>query len=242
MPDDTPRYLIVSTGRSGSSLLAAILVDAGAEFDMAPRKKWNPGSGAYEHPLILSAARWRSRADKINTSLIPHWLGYEYCLKRMRRDLQALLDAARFVKSTPLVWMTPAIRQIGYSIRLIIPYRPFIDYARSHHLRGAKPVTELAQDYVAAYSTALLQLQTFGGCVVSYDDLMNEHEAAWANVLAQLTGLNEEHLLHSRAQRLIPHPSPPAAPLFDFGVLDRRVEAVYTALEALKGRVIAPEA
>ena len=41
------RYLLVGAGRSGSSLLAAILVDSGANFNMLPVQDWNAGGGAY---------------------------------------------------------------------------------------------------------------------------------------------------------------------------------------------------
>ena len=44
------RFLIVGTGRCGSSLLSAILARAGANFDMPLRAEWDRRSGEYEHP------------------------------------------------------------------------------------------------------------------------------------------------------------------------------------------------
>jgi LPS sulfotransferase NodH len=38
--NDKYRYMLVGTGRSGSSLLSAILADAGANFDMPNVSAW----------------------------------------------------------------------------------------------------------------------------------------------------------------------------------------------------------
>jgi hypothetical protein len=91
-------------------------------------------------------------------------LEQDYCLKRMQHDQQTLLDAAHFVKATPLVWLTHSIKHLGYAPRMIVPYRASAPYARSHHVRGGKPVPALVQNCVAVYRTAPLQIQTLGGC------------------------------------------------------------------------------
>lgn len=66
------RYLLVGAGRSGSSLLAAIMADNGADFHMPRVDDWNAGSGAYEHAEIATALKWYARIKHIEASLIPN--------------------------------------------------------------------------------------------------------------------------------------------------------------------------
>ena len=62
MNDDKVRFIMVTTGRSGSSLLAAIIADAGGKFGFPSKDKWDPESGAMEHPLAQQASLLFRRA------------------------------------------------------------------------------------------------------------------------------------------------------------------------------------
>jgi hypothetical protein len=238
---DRQRFLIVGTGRSGSTLLASVLALAGANFNMAKVTAWDPKSGEYEHPLIHSARRWQSRSEKIRESLIPDVFGHRYCVKRMQRDLRTLLDAVQYVKSSDLVWLVHPIYRLSFWPRVIVSYRPFADYARSRFLRYGWDMPHLVQAYRDVYSTAALQLHAYGGCVINLDDLLKLDETAWAGALAQLTGIERDRLLASRAELVNKRDLPDKPPLFDMAVLDGSIEPLYDAFERLRGQVIEPD-
>ena len=44
--NDNRRFFVVTVGRTGSSLLASILADAGADFGVQSEDKWDAGGGA----------------------------------------------------------------------------------------------------------------------------------------------------------------------------------------------------
>ena len=50
--NDNRRFFVVTVGRTGSSLLASILADAGADFGVQSEDKWDSGGGAYELPSL----------------------------------------------------------------------------------------------------------------------------------------------------------------------------------------------
>ena len=57
MPDK-PKFLIVGIGRSGSSLLAAILAKSGGNFGLPSLDDWDRRDGVLEHPYVLNAYKW----------------------------------------------------------------------------------------------------------------------------------------------------------------------------------------
>ena len=62
MNDELVRFIMVTTGRSGSSLLAAIIADAGGNFGFPSEDEWDPAAGAMEHPVAQEASRLFRRA------------------------------------------------------------------------------------------------------------------------------------------------------------------------------------
>lgn len=230
------RYFIIGSGRSGSSLLAAILADAGAAFGMEGIASWDRGAGAYEHPLVHEARRWHSRAAKVNESLIPNALAHGFCVRRMRRALDALLRDAQFVKSTDLVHLVPVAAHLGYSPVVIVSYRPFAAHARSRHRKDGLDVAYLMADYVNIYTTAALQLQIFGGGVVSYDELVDGEQQAWAEMLGTVTGIPSERILTAREVRT--REQRYDAPAFDLPVSDGMIDQLHATYSSLLGRVI----
>ncbi len=243
MEDPEKRYLVIGTGRSGSTLLSSILADAGANFALGDVASWDPRWGAYEHPLLHVAEAWRSRIQKIRHSVLPDRLE-ALCAPRMRRALSSLFEQAEFAKSIPLVGMVDAVHRLGFAPVLIVNYRAFQDYARSIHLsRPFWDVPKLVDRYVSTYSTAILQLEIFGGCTVEYDELVDAEETAWARALAEVTRLPEERLLEHRSERV--RKQRPAGkkpePILDKASLDPRIGLLYDALRSLKGRALPPE-
>jgi hypothetical protein len=243
MDDLKARYLVIGTGRSGSSLLSSILADAGANFAMETVKSWNPSWGEYEHSLLNVAEAWHSRIQKIRGSVLPDRLEALF-EPRMKRALSKLFGQAEFAKSVPLVGMIDVVYQLGFRPVLIVNYRAFQDYARSIFLsRSHWDVPALIERYVSTYSTAILQLEIFGGCTIGYDELIDTEETAWARTLAEVTQLSEERLLEHRSKRVkadLPTGKRPE-PILDKSLLDPRIGLLYDALKSLKGRALPPE-
>jgi len=237
---DKSRFLIIGTGRSGSSILSAILADAGANFDMPPLGGWDTRGGAYEHPRLLAAYRWHSRANKIAESLWPDMLGRKFCENRSKQELTKLFVKARFAKYGQAIWLLPAIVKLGYRPYLIVSYRSFDDYAASYHVRSGFSLLSMVSSYVDIYSTALLQLSIFGGCAIGYEELVNLDEIGWADAIGSLAGLSTPGILEARQQRIKPQVGNFWPKLYA-GLVDTSVANVYSALCALKGKMIRSE-
>ncbi len=236
---DKKRYLIIGPGRSGSSVLAGILADTGANFNMPVAKDWHRGSGAYEHRSMLNARKWHARGEKIAESLIPDRLR-SYCNRKRDSLLRDVLDSAEYLKYCWPVDFAIPIRHLGYEPVIIISYRPFYDCARSRHLRMGANFHQLVDSYIAAYLTAVFQLEVLGGCVISYNRLVDPNETQWAEVLSQITGFEAERLLAARAER-IKRASPAFTPSFDFMAFDSDLARLETQMLALSDRVILPD-
>lgn len=232
---DKRRYLIVGTGRSGSSLLCSILAGVGAHFGMPNLSSWDRKSGAYEHPKLISACKWFSRSQKIAQSILPDALGREFCNARAQRDLAALMADVQFAKSPRLVWLVHWVSRLGYEPRILLSYRGFDGYAISKHVKSGWSLSDLAETYVAVNRTCMLQLHIFGGCAVDYKELVNQEEKSWAKAIASVTGLKYDDILQSRDRIVKPRPEPEA-----LGVLDATAQAVYTEMRKLKGKVVCP--
>jgi hypothetical protein len=243
MEDSKTCFLVIGTGRSGSSLLSAILADAGANFAMGTVKSWNPSWGEYEHSLLHVAEAWRSRIRRIRASVLPDRLT-ALCEPRMKQALAQLFDEADFAKSIPLVGMVDEIYRLGFKPVLIVNYRAFQEYARSILLsRSFWDMPKLMEQYVATYSTAILQLEIFGGCTIGYDELVDPGETAWAQALSEITKIPQERLLEHRSQRVNVNSSANKRPesILDKSLLDPRIALLYEALSSLKGRALPPE-
>ncbi|MCH7951086.1 MAG: hypothetical protein IH875_11555 [Candidatus Dadabacteria bacterium] len=236
MDNDKIRYLIVTTGRSGSSLLSAILADAGAFFNMPNISSWDRIKGAYEHPKLHSAFKWYSRSQKIVKSVLPSQPWKRLFEIRIQRDLSDLFSDTIFAKSTGLIWLVQRIHKLGYQPKIIVSYRKFEGYATSRYLRFGWSVPEAVKVYSGVNSTALLQLQIFGGCAVSYEELTNTEDQSWAEAISTVTGLNCSRLLQSREKHSIPILRNSTLPIFDEAAND-----IYTKLLKLKGTVINPQ-
>ncbi len=237
-PDDKTRYFIVCTGRSGSSLLAAVLADAGAQFDMQIPEDWDPADGELEHRLVEECSRLFRRASYIQGGK-RYFLLYKYMIDFYRsqgkKRLRAALARARYVKALNAdLWMSNVVK-LGYRPRIIVNYRDFAANARSYYLMTGMRLPEFATYYRRINGNALLMLNVFGGCAIESDELTDLGETAWADALAQATGLDREALLASRARRVKPRAmdgsdNAPVVPLHDAAC-----EQVCSDLRSLKG-------
>lgn len=192
-----PHYLLVSTGRSGSSLLASILGYSGADFDLPSTTAWDPVRGSMEHDRCHRAYAYLSKIKKVKESFLPNSIFLKLYERKFQHEVMALANIP-YLKSSKLVYLVPYIATKNNNIKIIVVFRPFTDYARSRHKKYAWDSQTLLDEYENAYGTALLQLSLWGGVVVNYNDLVDHSESHWATALEQLTNIPASKLLHAR--------------------------------------------
>ena len=61
---------------------------------------------------------------------------------------------------------------------------------------------EFSEYFVRVYENALLMLDVFGGCAISYEELSDKNETSWADALASATSFSANDLLGHRSERL----------------------------------------
>src|SRR5215467_3555057 len=103
---DRRRFFVVTAGRTGSSLLASILADAGADFSITAADDWDTArGGSMEHPDIRTATRHFGRAFELSPSkprgLIRRIL-WTYHRTMGKRYLKRALERAIYVKALHL--------------------------------------------------------------------------------------------------------------------------------------------
>lgn len=231
------RYFIVTAGRSGSTLLCAILADAGADFGLPVPTHWNREGGELEHPEIKRAAHHLRRAhdlDRGRRQVLSPWLEMRWRRHVGRRHLQRALAAARFVKISDLdLAVQPAFR-LGYLPRVILSFRPFEAQARSLVAgRSFHGPDELAEEYVRTYRQGLMLLHAFGGCVVEQADLSAAAADGWLPALAATTGLDPARLRQATAARVESGAADPVLP-----VLYPEASALCETMRSLRGSTL----
>ena len=235
------RTLIVTCGRSGSSLLAAIMADAGAEFGMPTPDRWDQGAGVMEHPLAIAAGWKYERAWQIRGGR-RFFLGYKYLADARvglaKRDLRRLLAEVDTVKGPRSDLWVPDLPKLGYVPNIVVPFAPPGEVARSFLMKAKQRWDDTRSDYLRANRNALLYLQSFGGCAVALRDLTDRESITWARALASATGLDVAALIEARNRRVTkaaidraPSGRPSAVDLGDL-----EVEAVHDALSAVRDR------
>lgn len=210
------RVFILNLGRCGSSLLGAILADAGADFGLAAPDTWDPRTGQMETTEIRRAAHHFRRAHDISEGrkfLLSPVLERKLRLHLARRWLRAALARSRFLKIGDLDLVVQPAFKLGYVPSVIVNFRqlepmlPSLLVGRTHV--GAD---ELAREYVRIYRQALMLLQTFGGCTVEYNELLDTRASGWADGLATVAACAPETLLAARARRLAGEPDSSEVP------------------------------
>ncbi|MEX2480256.1 MAG: hypothetical protein WD928_05280 [Gammaproteobacteria bacterium] len=236
------RHFVLTFGRSGSSLLCAILADAGADFALPVPASWDPRHGIMEHPQIKQAAHHMRRAFDIDAGrrfVIAPRIEAGIRRRRARRHLCRALEAAAYVKIGDLDLLVQMAFALGYSPRVLLNLRRFEDclastlVGRKHHGPDS-----LAVDYARICRQGLALMQTFGGCVVSYEDLLGGSEAAWIPAAATVTGLDADALRRAARQRVNAPVHGPA----NVAVVYGECRTLYETLSALNGRVFEPSA
>jgi uncharacterized membrane protein YkvA (DUF1232 family) len=231
------RYFILTSGRSGSTLLSAILADAGAEFAMPAPQAWNAGTGAMEGVDLHRASAWLRSAYQISPERppagIPRWRWVVY-RSFGKAQVRRLLENTRYIKGSDVDLMVNPAFRMGFLPSVIISYRRFEECAISiTTMRGHTTMEGLAATYNRVYRNALLWLFTFGGCVVGYDQLTDPNDTSWVSPLAAVTNLAPNQLLESRNRRLST-----ASRAVELAALDPSATQTFETMDALCGRVI----
>ena len=126
---------------------------------------------------------------------------------------------------------------MGYSPRIITTYRRFSDNARSLFIMLGMGFADIVDYYCRISRNALLMLDTYGGCAVSYEEVVDSEDTAWADALALTTGLSRNALLAARDKRIkdkVQH-GPEVV-----GLSDPTADRVYEKLRKLKGIAVEP--
>ena len=194
------KYLILGTGRCGSSLLAAILDHAGANLGMESKSGWEHSRGYYEHHLVHEAEKWYSRAQKIRQSLIPELFGYKYCMEKCRVCFSELFKAVDYVKSTNLHGLVHMVNAMGYNPSIIGLWREPLPTIYSHSKKSQKTSTVALRQWHETNQNILLLMNIYDSCLIKFEHLQDLNNEDWVYPLARLTGLQARSLLEARTQ------------------------------------------
>ncbi len=192
------KFLIVGTGRSGSSLLSAIICQSGGSFGLPAVEDWDRSRGTLEHPYIHSAYKWYSRATRIRESLIPDQAA-TVCLSICRSHLKKNLHVANYIKSTQLVWLVNEINRLE-PVGVIGIYRKFSSYLASRYLKFGGDYAKWRGVWTNVNATVLLQASTYPSALVSYEELIDPNESDWATRLHELIGIPVQAILTARKE------------------------------------------
>lgn len=204
MTDRTERFFIVTPGRTGSSLLAAVLAQAGADFAMPVPMLWDPSSGVLELPAFQRALVAYEKAHRLSggdARPVAPWTAWQWAAlrRRGRRRLDEALAQAGYLKAVNADLALQSAVRLGYAPRIVLSTRrpeAFVASAAAHS-RHVTPDALLSL-YRRTMRNGLASLSLYGGCVVSFDDLTDPDADAWAHALALLTGLEAHRLLAAR--------------------------------------------
>jgi len=227
---DNFRYLILTPGRTGSSLLATILAKAGADFGMPPSAEWGKDESALEHP---EASRLHRQLHLLyrDTHTDPPGPAHKiqraasrFLAKRALVRLDRFWRQVDYVKVTPGTALLPATVSLGYQPRIILSIRPFSECATAMgRIHAHRHLYEYIRDaYRTAIENALLFMPTHGGCVIDFDDLL--HADAWAQPLSEVTGFSADSLLKCRGEQLSNSMHTRSEPLVHDPEMDRLYE------------------
>lgn len=192
------KYLLVGTGRNGSSLLATILQQAGMDFGLPETTDWDKSSGALEHPLLHAAYKWHSRAEKIRDSVIPSVAGKSYCQNKRDQCLQKLFSQADIGKSSQAVWLAQPAQQCNSDVTIIGLYRNFSDYVISRYKKFGRSLKHWRDVWLAVNEQIILEKEAYGGAIVGFDELITFEKEGWADRLAAELSVQSSDILNAR--------------------------------------------
>ncbi len=233
------RFFIVTPSRTGSTLLAAILADAGAGFCLETPESWDPTVGGMEHEKIRIAVNHFRKAFEISegkpNSLLKRgmWVIHQHYGKK---HLKTILSMADYVKMIGLNLTVFPAYKLGFFPCIILNFREFEEYAESNFIMRGFSVMQIVDHYNRVIQNGILLLNIFGGCAIDYAELTALDRTEWASALSTVTGLSRQAVLDSRNKRV----SGPPTVSSRRPVLDATAAQVWEEARAFSGRVIEP--
>lgn len=199
------RYLIVCTGRDGSTLLAAILSASGANFGMPEKRDWNPRAGAYESWTAAKAyAHYNRFIDLNEAGYLSRWVRLKRRYHRLWAKvlLKYHLSRASFTKIGAAHRFPQLVRLLGYQPVIVLLYRDYKNQFASAFVRKPYSYSELADKYFNTMATGLISLSIYGGCILRYEEIIDPSATDWAARLGQVCDIAPEQLLSARSRLL----------------------------------------
>ncbi|NWH09361.1 MAG: hypothetical protein HXY22_12085 [Alphaproteobacteria bacterium] len=231
------RYMVVTTGRTGSTFLCATLGSAGANFGMTVPKDWDPNTGDIEHEDVKKAGILLGEAHRISPTLPGNYVTRVIWRAYQKWGWQALdraLSQAEYVKGSVLM-VQPAV-YYGYTPSIILNYRRLETQIASQLVRSKYETADfLTGNYIRVMRNGLAAVRIFGGCVVSFEEMQDPAENGWINALAGVTGLDAGRMSAFRDGALKPHEGEPP-----MGTLCVEAERLWQEAEAMRGLVFLP--
>lgn len=243
-PADRKRFFVLTPGRSGSELLGLILRESGAKFYVGAQESIYADTRLYEHPELNRISYLLEQAHRLQSeyrysllySLFYHKI-ITYKRFAARRKLRKFLDHVIFSKNTN--HLHHGIRlaaHLGFWPVVILNYRNYQTWIGSLYPgQRYETVPSLTDGYNATMRNSLALLSLFGGCAVSYEEIMTANDTEWAHVLGQVTGLDAKAILSSR-DRLLKAPGKGTA----LPVHDAQAERLEASAREHQGTVVVP--
>ena len=201
------KFLIVGTGRCGSSFLSAIIAKAGGSFEMATVEHWESGKGSFDSQRALRAYKWYVWWEFLDaTKFLDRTAGV--CEGVYRRILRRTLNAADYIKLPQLVWLVHEVARLGEPVGVIGVYRKFSGYWPSIFYKRAYPFQRGKNIWMNVNNAILLQSSLYPSALISYEELLDPDETQWAEKLHTLTKLPVKELLSARKALLRPSHKP----------------------------------
>ena len=201
------KFLIVGTGRCGSSFLSAIIAKAGGSFEMPAVEHWHPGSGAFDSLYILRAYKWYTWQKYIGNTLLFERTAGAF-MGVCRRILRRAFLAADYIKSPWLVWLVHEMSRFGEPFGVIGVYRKFSSYWPSVFRRKFYTYQKIRDIWMDVNNAILLQASLYPSALISYEELIDTAETHWAEELHTLTKLPVKDILSARKELLRPSHAP----------------------------------
>ena len=208
----TTNNFIVGTGRCGTSLLAHVLSQCGADF--GPVKALNRFKDGYMENTAINDANMRIiKYYELRESFpfVPIRL-LNWIRNRSLKTIECQLGKRTWVKSP---WLTDTLRDIighdNIEGKILGIVRHPSEYALSLWRSSSQALdhhtsTRIWKKYVERNMNLLLLLETHGGCIISFHDLLNPRSDKWAKKISKAFGeFSAKDLVHARNKLVDKH-------------------------------------
>lgn len=232
------RFFIITPGRSGSSLLAAILEACGAPFGPDCAGDSDTERDHWESRTIDRAIRCAERAnDHFAPGMAgPGRVAYRFWRSRAKALLKSGLRNATYSKNRWNTVILPLAELLGYRPAIIVSYRHPAEVAMSD-MRKMKNVPSVLLPAISrTYSDATYAIRRYGGVVIDHAELVDPDAVDWAMALQEVTGIPAGMLCSARRKLLKPEP-----PTLDNTALwlPSELRAVSQTLSSLRNKPLA---